>query len=75
MLTVYWSDSIRSTPRFTRPQTSTNFSHITMAPTRVGIIGAGIAGPILATLLKLKGYEPVVCERNDAPAEGGVGIG
>ena len=46
-----------------------------MSLTRVGVIGAGIAGPILATLLKLKGYEPIVFERNPAPAEGGVGIG
>lgn len=46
-----------------------------MAPARVGVIGAGIAGPVLATLLKLKGYEPVVCERNSAPSEAGVGIG
>ena len=44
-------------------------------PTRVGIIGAGIAGPLLAMLLKQKGYEPVVFERNPAPSEAGIGIG
>ncbi|KIP01899.1 hypothetical protein PHLGIDRAFT_96569 [Phlebiopsis gigantea 11061_1 CR5-6] len=43
--------------------------------TRVGVIGAGIAGPLLAMLLKQKGYEPVVFERNPAPSEAGIGIG
>lgn len=46
-----------------------------MSRTRVGIIGAGIAGPVLAIFLKNKGYEPVVFERNDPSAETGLGIG
>ena len=46
-----------------------------MPPARVGIIGAGIVGPILAGLLKLEGYEPVVFERNSGPSEAGIGIG
>lgn len=32
-------------------------------PTRVIIAGAGIAGPVLATFLKLKGYDPIVYEK------------
>ena len=35
-----------------------------MAATRVGIIGCGIAGPVLATFLKLKGYDPIVYEQH-----------
>ncbi|KAI0949744.1 hypothetical protein AcW1_009265 [Taiwanofungus camphoratus] len=34
-------------------------------PTKVIISGAGIAGPVLAMFLKLKGYEPVVYERTE----------
>ena len=34
-----------------------------MAPTRVGIIGGGTCGPVMAMCLKLKGYEPVIYER------------
>ncbi|KIP01416.1 hypothetical protein PHLGIDRAFT_356527 [Phlebiopsis gigantea 11061_1 CR5-6] len=41
-----------------------------MAADRIGVIGAGISGPILATLFRLKGYEAVVCERSDAPRAG-----
>ncbi|EKM53944.1 uncharacterized protein PHACADRAFT_145467 [Phanerochaete carnosa HHB-10118-sp] len=46
-----------------------------MAPARVGIIGGGIAGPVVAALLKLKGYEPAIFERLDTISEGGIGIG
>jgi len=45
-----------------------------MAQTKVIIIGCGIAGPILATFLKLKGYDPVVYERLTIDHEGGVGL-
>jgi hypothetical protein len=47
----------------------------TMSPTRVGVIGAGIAGPILAIFLKAKGYDPIVCERTEAMVDSGVGHG
>jgi salicylate hydroxylase len=43
-----------------------------MSPTRVGVIGAGIAGPILAIFLKSKGYEPVVYERAEAMLDAGI---
>ena len=46
-----------------------------MASVRVGVIGGGIVGPVVAALLKLKGYEPVIFERNDAISESGIGIG
>jgi salicylate hydroxylase len=39
---------------------------------RIIIIGAGISGPILATFLKLKGYDPVVYERHDAVKDAGL---
>ena len=46
-----------------------------MSPVRVGIIGAGLAGPVLALFLKLKGYDPVIYERHEnVPCEG-LGIG
>jgi salicylate hydroxylase len=46
-----------------------------MSPIRVGIIGAGTSGLVLAIFLKLKGYEPVIYERNEQVAEAGLGIG
>ncbi|GJE94995.1 FAD-dependent monooxygenase [Phanerochaete sordida] len=46
-----------------------------MSPTRVGIIGAGIAGPVAAMLLKQQGYAPTLYERLDAPSEAGLGLG
>lgn len=46
-----------------------------LIPARVGIIGGGLAGPVIATLLKLKGYNPVIFERRETVAEGGIGIG
>ncbi|GJE95025.1 FAD/NAD(P)-binding domain-containing protein [Phanerochaete sordida] len=46
-----------------------------MAQVKVGIIGGGIVGPVIATLLKQQGYEPIIFERNDSVPEGGIGIG
>lgn len=34
-----------------------------MAQPRVLIIGCGVAGPVMALLLKKKGYDPVVLEK------------
>lgn len=34
-----------------------------MAPPTVLIIGCGVAGPVLAILLKRKGYHPIVFEK------------
>jgi salicylate hydroxylase len=45
-----------------------------MAPTKVLVIGAGIAGPVLALFLKLKGYEPIIYERLSAFADLGIGL-
>ncbi|PCH43569.1 FAD/NAD(P)-binding domain-containing protein [Wolfiporia cocos MD-104 SS10] len=42
--------------------------------TKVIIAGAGIAGPILAIFLKMKGYEPVVYERVDELADVGLSL-
>ncbi|KAH9920084.1 uncharacterized protein B0H18DRAFT_1096002 [Fomitopsis serialis] len=42
--------------------------------TKVIIAGAGIAGPILATFLKLKGYDPTVYERVDALTDAGLSL-
>lgn len=40
-------------------------------PTRVAVIGCGIAGPTLAMFLKKKGYDPVIYERlDDVPSAG-----
>ena len=45
-----------------------------MSPVRVGVIGAGIAGPVAAMFFKQKGYEPIVFERNDGLTDAGLGI-
>ncbi len=45
-----------------------------MSPTKVIIAGGGIAGPILATVLKEKGYEPVVYERHDSVPDAGLSM-
>jgi len=42
--------------------------------TKVIIVGAGIAGPVLAVFLKLKGYDPIVYERVDALADVGLAL-
>lgn len=46
-----------------------------MSLTKVAIIGAGLAGPVLAVFLKSMGYDPVVYERLDGPSDAGLGIG
>ena len=46
-----------------------------MASTRVGVIGCGIAGPVIALLLKQQGYDPVIFERTAEPSAGGICIG
>lgn len=46
-----------------------------MSTTRVAVIGAGVAGPILAIFLKLKGYVPILYERNDETPSTGLGLG
>ncbi|KAA1472789.1 FAD/NAD(P)-binding domain-containing protein [Dentipellis sp. KUC8613] len=48
----------------------------TTAPTgaKVIIAGAGIAGPILAIFLKLRGYAPVVYERQPALGDAGLSL-
>ena len=45
-----------------------------MSPTRVAIIGAGIAGPVLAMLLKQKGYDPVLYERTESTTSAGLSL-
>jgi len=42
-----------------------------MSETKVIIVGCGIAGPVLATFLKLKGYNVVVYERFASDRESG----
>ena len=49
--------------------------NLLMSPAKVGVIGCGIAGPVLAIFLKLKGYEPVVYERYESTADAGLVIG
>ena len=46
-----------------------------MSPTRVGVIGAGLAGLSLALFLKMKGYDPEVFERTQGDLESGLSIG
>lgn len=45
-----------------------------MAPTHVAIAGAGIAGPVLAMLLKQKGYNPVLYERTEYVTSAGLSL-
>ncbi|KAF8584805.1 FAD/NAD(P)-binding domain-containing protein [Ramaria rubella] len=45
-----------------------------MVQQRILIIGAGIAGPVLAVLLKLRGFEPVIYEKNGSTEAGGIGL-
>jgi salicylate hydroxylase len=42
---------------------------------KVIIVGAGIAGPVLAIFLKIKGYAPVLYERTSELADRGIGQG
>jgi len=41
---------------------------------KIIIIGAGVAGPVLAMLLKHKGFEPVIYERNASVPSGGLAL-
>ncbi|KAJ7641765.1 hypothetical protein FB45DRAFT_826036 [Roridomyces roridus] len=45
-----------------------------MPQTKVIIVGCGVAGPVLALLLKQKGYDPVVYERGAKEREGGLSL-
>ncbi|EGN91846.1 hypothetical protein SERLA73DRAFT_173280 [Serpula lacrymans var. lacrymans S7.3] len=42
--------------------------------TKVIIVGGGIAGPVLAIFLKMKGYTPVIYERSMAPTQAGISL-
>ncbi|KAJ7185806.1 hypothetical protein C8R46DRAFT_882179 [Mycena filopes] len=42
--------------------------------TKVIIVGCGIAGPVLALLLKQKGYEPVIYERGKRDRDAGLSL-
>ena len=46
-----------------------------MPGTKVIIAGGGVAGPVLGILLKLKGYDPIIYERLDAPTDMGLSLG
>ena len=46
-----------------------------MHSTRVGIIGGGISGPVMAMFLKYKGYQPIIYERSMSVKDRGLGIG
>lgn len=45
-----------------------------MASTKVIIVGAGIAGPVLGMLLKMRGYKPIVYERLPAFSTAGLSL-
>ena len=45
-----------------------------MSPTKVIVIGAGIAGPLLAVFLKHKGYDPVLYERTEKVSTAGLSL-
>ena len=42
--------------------------------TKVIVVGAGIAGPVLAVYLKNLGYNPIVYERLESLTESGVSL-
>lgn len=42
--------------------------------TKIIIAGAGIAGPVLAMLLKARGYEPVIYERSKERTDAGLSL-
>lgn len=48
---------------------------MSMAPIEVLIIGGGIAGPVLAILLKSKGFQPVIFERDHENSPAGMTLG
>ncbi|GJE95018.1 FAD/NAD(P)-binding domain-containing protein [Phanerochaete sordida] len=45
-----------------------------MSATKVIIVGAGIAGPLLAVQLKAQGYDPVIYERSDSISTAGLSL-
>jgi salicylate hydroxylase len=45
-----------------------------MSQTKVIVVGCGVAGPVLATFLKLKGYHPVVYERGERDTDSGLSL-
>ncbi|KAH8777358.1 hypothetical protein F5883DRAFT_517743 [Diaporthe sp. PMI_573] len=45
-----------------------------MSSPKVLVIGCGIAGPVVACLLKQKGYEPIIFERSEAPGDVGASL-
>ena len=45
-----------------------------MPPTRVLIIGCGVAGPVLALLLKRKGYECIILEKVKEMGDAGASL-
>ncbi|KAI8232354.1 3-hydroxybenzoate 6-hydroxylase 1 [Colletotrichum sp. SAR 10_77] len=45
-----------------------------MSSPKVLIIGCGMAGPVVACLLKQKGYAPIIFERSPAPADVGASL-
>ena len=47
--------------------------HMSATKTKVIVVGAGIAGPVLAAFLKLRGYEPTVYERVAELPDSGLG--
>lgn len=51
-----------------------SFSSSSMTATKVAIIGAGIAGPVLAMLLRQKGYDPVLYERSESVTSAGLSL-
>ncbi|KAF9871315.1 hypothetical protein CkaCkLH20_11236 [Colletotrichum karsti] len=38
------------------------------------VIGCGVAGPVVACLLKQKGYEPIIFEKSEAPGDVGASL-
>ncbi|KAL0581826.1 hypothetical protein V5O48_000194 [Marasmius crinis-equi] len=44
------------------------------SPCKVIVLGCGVAGPVLALLLKLKGYQPVIYERSKPNADAGLSL-
>lgn len=45
-----------------------------MSCSKVLVIGCGVAGPVVACLLKQKGYEPVIFERAETPGDVGASL-
>lgn len=45
-----------------------------MSSPKVLVIGCGIAGPVVACLLKQKGYDPIIFERSETPGDVGASL-